>query len=181
MKKHIASIFLCALFIFVACDKQTTKNDTIISIEDLLVKNNEITGWAFSGVGWIAHNISELTFYINGAAEIYQRHGFIEAAHQEYQGTIDSADRLLKITVYNQTDVANALATYQDPDLGHSGAIDWNDGAGIAAHYLRYAGLSQVLTFYRDAYYVVLELNYDSEESLNIMKQFALNIDGKIQ
>ena len=181
MKTNLIIIVLFLLCANVVCDKNTTKNDKIISIEDLLVKNNEITGWTFSGAGWIANNVSELTVYINGAAEIYQRHGFIEAAHQTYQGTIDNADRLLKITVYNQTDATNALATYQDPDLGHSGAIEWIDGAGTAAHYLRYGGLSQVLTFYRNAYFVLLELNYDTEESLNILKQFALNVDGKIQ
>ena len=31
-------------------------NNTTLTIEDILVKNNEITGWVYSGAGWIANN-----------------------------------------------------------------------------------------------------------------------------
>jgi hypothetical protein len=164
-----------------ACSKKSTTGIEPLSIQDFLVKNNEITGWAYSGTGWVANNITELTKQINGAADIYQRHGFVEAAHQAYQGKIDNADRLLSLTIYNQGSNGNALATYEDPDIGLTGALDWPDGAGQAAHYARFSGLSQVLAFYRGAYYVHLEINYDTEESLNILKQFALNVDGKLQ
>jgi len=70
---------------------------------------------------------------------------------------------------------------YEDPDLGLSGAIAWTNGAGDAAHYIRYGGLAQTLAFYKDKYFVSLEIDYDTEESLNILKQFALNIDGNIE
>jgi hypothetical protein len=180
---HIFVYFnlLVLTFWTLQCEKNATENEQILSIEDLLVDNNEITGWSYDGASWLASNISELTTYINGAAEIYQRHGFIEATHQTYRGKIDNTDRQLKLTIYNQSDESQAKDTYDDPDIGLVGAIAWNDGAGQEAHYIRYSGLSQALTFYRGRYFVHLEITYDTEESLNILKQFAWNIDGKIK
>jgi hypothetical protein len=176
---YIHTLFFAVILMF-SCSKNSTKNNDILSIEDLLVKNNEITGWSYSGAGWTANNISELTTYINGLADIFQRHSFVEAANQVYLGKIDNADRRLDLTIYNQGSEINAKATYDDPDLGLTGALDWINGAGAASHYERY-GLSQKLAFYRGQYLVLLELNYDTEESLNILKQFALNVDGKIK
>jgi hypothetical protein len=173
-------IFVFALW-SVQCKKNAASSDEILSIEDLLVKNNDITGWSYDGATWQANNISELTTYINGGAEIYQRHGFIEAAHQTYRGKIDNADRQLKLTIYNQGNENQAKATYEDPDIGLIGALDWADGAGQEAHYIRYSGLSQALTFYSNSYFVYLEITYDTEESLNILKQFALNVNGRIK
>ena len=158
-----------------------TEGAPIISTENLLVKNNEIVGWSYTGSNWVANDFSELTIYINGMAEIYQRHGFVDAAHQTYQGKIDNIDRHLSLTIYNQGNESNALATYQDPDTGLSEAVDWIDGAGQAAHYIRYNGLSQALTFYSGQYFVYLVINCDTDESLNTLKQFALTVDSKIQ
>ena len=169
----------CLLTLTAACSKQATNSDDILSVEDLLVKNNEITGWSYSGAGWSANSISDLTVYINGLAEIYQRHGFVEAAHQTYRGTIGSAERRLGLTVYDMGSQSNAQATYDDPDLGLSAAIDWTAGAGAAARHIRFGGFSQVLTFYRGAYFAYLEINDDTEEGLSILKQYALNVDGK--
>ena len=180
---HLPAILFIIVFAFwtVQCEKSVTENEEILSIEDLLLDNDEITGWSYDGASWLASNISELTTYINGAAEIYQRHGFVEATHQTYRGKIDNADRQLKLTIYNQGNESQAKDTYDDPDIGLVGAIDWIDGAGEEAHYIRYSGLSQAMTFYRNRYFVHLEITYDTEESLNILKQFASNIDGKIK
>jgi hypothetical protein len=184
MIKYSALQYLSLFVLIIAisgCKKSATDNDQILSIEDVLVQNNEITGWSYSGTGWVANNISELTTYINGAAEIYQRHSFVEAAQQSYRGNIDNSERQLNLSVYNQTNQTEAQATYEDPDIGMSGAIEWTGGAGNEAHFIRNSGLSQVLTFYRGKYFIYIEINYDTEESLNILKQFALNVDGKIQ
>jgi len=155
--------------------------DGNLAIEDLLVRNNEIAGWTYSGAGWTAGSISELTIYIDGKAEVYERHSFVEAAHQAYQGTIDAGTRTIDLTVFNQGNAAGAVDTFNDPDVGLSGATPWNDGAGEAAHYVRYGGLSQALAFYRGSYFVLLEVNFDTEETLSILEQFAMNVDGKIK
>ena len=181
--KTIMQIFLALILIIpMGCSsKKSTDNNDILSIEDLLVKNNEITGWSYSGESWTANSISELTTYINGMAEIYQRHGFEEGTFQSYEGTIDNGTRTLGLAIYDMGNGSNASDTYEDPDIGLSGATTWTNGAGEAAHYVRYSGLSQVLAFYRGPYFIYLSMNYDTEESLDILKQFALNVDGKTE
>lgn len=175
----VAPIVLLA--IVAGCsDKQTTDNDDLVAIEDRLVENNEIAGWTYAQAGWVANNVSELTTYINGLAVVYERHGFVEAAHQSYQGTIDEATRTLQATIYNQGTSANAEATFDDPEVGLSGTTVWNGGAGDEAHY-KLLGLSYALAFRRGPFFVYLDIGYNTEESLNILKQFALNIDGKLQ
>lgn len=179
MKKY--GFILLALILFFGCEKSNpTESDEIVTIEDILVQNNEITGWSYSGVNWVANSITELTEYINGMAEIYQKHGFTEGAQQSYGGTINSSSCTIQLIIYNMDTAANAKEMYDDPDLGLSAATVWTDGAGAEAHYVRYGGLSQVMTFYSSGYFVYLMINYDSDESLNILKQFALNVDGKI-
>jgi len=172
------TLFLILSFAF---SMKTAESETILSTKDLLIENNEITGWSPGGPGWLANNISELTTYIDGMAEIYLRHEFEEAAHRTYQGRIGKVECQLGLTINNQGTEDNAKATYEDPDIGLNGATDWTNGAGQATHYVRYGGLSQVLTFYRKMYFVYLEINCDTEGSLNILKQFALYVDGKIQ
>lgn len=181
--KKFTLLLIVLVFVSFSCKKDNSddnNNTSAKTIEDLVVKNNEITGWNFSGTGWTANNITELTNYINGGAEIYQLHGFVEAIQQAYEGTVNQNQTQLTLYIYDQGTVSNADELFNDPNLGFSGAINWSDGAGTKAHYVRY-GLSQQLAFYRDKYYVLLELNADTDESLSIMKQFALNVDGKIK
>lgn len=181
MKAVILILALLLMMFFLTCHKSATKQNELIAIEDALVKNNEIAGWTYAGQRWVANNVSELTTYIDGLAEIYQRHGFVEAASQSYQGKIDGANRTLRLTVYNQGSEGNARALFNDPDLGLTGGLVWTNGAGKESRYLRFGGLSQIMAFYRNSYFVYLEMNYDTEESLNILKQFALNVDQKIK
>ena len=170
-----------AAALVLGCSKQATRTEGILSVQDLLVRHNEITGWSHSGPGWEARSISELTVHINGLAEIYQRYGFEEGAHQSYEGTIENGSRVLELTAYEVDSEESAAALFEDPDLGFGGATPWTGGAGQEAHYVRYGGFSQALAFYRGAYFIFLGLNYDTEESLNILKQFALNVDGKLR
>ncbi len=162
-------------------DSITFSESTLILTENLLVENNEIAGWSHTDSRWVANNFEELTVQINGMAEIYKKHGFVDAAHQTYIGTIENTERQLSLTIFNQGNESNALATYEDPDIGVSDAVDWNEGAGQAAHYIRYSGLSQAMTFYRGQYFVYLVINCDTDESLNVLKEFALTVDAKIQ
>jgi hypothetical protein len=175
----LASVLI--LVAITACsDKQTTGNDDLMAIEDLLVKNNEIAGWTYFQTGWVANNISELTVHIDGAAVIYERHGFVEGAHQSYQGTIDDQTITLQLTIFNQGTQSNAKDTFEDPDIGLTGTTPWNGGAGDEAHFKLF-GLSYALSFYSGPYFVYLDIGYNTEESLNILKQFALNVDGKLK
>jgi hypothetical protein len=180
---RLTFLLLPALLLLGGCkkDSATDPGTAKKAIDALLVKNGEISGWTYAGAAWVANNLSELTTYINGAADTYQRHGFVEAAHQEYAGSIGSTGAQIKVTVYNQASASNAAALYADPALGFTGAVEWTGGAGTAAHYVRINGVAQMLSFHRDGYYVYLELlNVDTDQSLNVLKGFASNIDGKI-
>ncbi len=179
MKK--IGILVAIMIICFSCSKSSGTENEILTIEDLLVQNSEITGWSYSGVSWVASSISELTEYINGMAEIYQKHGFIEGAQRSYAGTIDGTSCAIQLIIYDMDTETNAEDMYNDPDLGLSSATVWTNGAGTECHYVRYGGLSQVMTFYSSTYFVYLYIDYDSDESLNILKQFALNVDGKIE
>ncbi len=176
------NILLAAILWFMAgCTKDTGNKETL-TIEDMLVKNNEITGWVYSGSGWIANNSSELTQQINGGAELYIKHGFTEAASQLYHGTINDISCEIVLTIYNLATNENAVALFDDPDLSLTSALTWSDNpAGTVAKYIRYSGLSQILCFYRSNYLVYFTLDFDTEESLNILKQFGYNVDEKIK
>jgi hypothetical protein len=163
------------------CKKDISKN-AAISIEDLLVKNNEITGWTYSGAGWVASSNPELNGIIDGGSEIYIKYGFKEASGQKYTGMANNIETDLKVWVFNQDISANAIALFKSPDLNLSSALVWSDNpAGTEARYFRYSGLSQVLYFYRGKYIVLISIDTDSEESLSIIKQFAYNVDAKIK
>jgi hypothetical protein len=178
-------ICILCISLLTGCKKNSTdpNNGKVKTISERLPQNGEIAGWTFSGSGWTANNITDLTNYIDGAAPAYQRHGFIEAAHQKYQGTVNNANAIIGLTIYNQGTSATALDLYNDTDLGFNGAIDWNGTghAGTAAHYLQNGGLSQQLSFYRNGYYVYVEVNTDTPESLSIIQQFALNVDAEVK
>jgi len=182
-KKQIFTIILLLLVasILLSCEKSNSNNDPK-TIEDLLIKDKEIIGWTYFGAGWVAYNITEIMKQIDGAIVVYQRYSNdIEAAYQAYDGTVNNTRCQLRLYIYDMGDSAYAKGVYNDPDIGLSGAIDWQGGAGTAAHYVRNNGLSQMLSFYNKSYFVLLDIGVDTEESLNILKQFALNVDGKIR
>ena len=183
MTKSVSLILFLACFALLpGCKKDSTgpENGQGKTITDLLVKNSEIGGWTYFGSGWTANNLTELTVKIDGASDIYQRHGFIEAASQDFQGNVNSAAARLSIMVFNQGTTSNAAALYADPAIGFSGALSWTT-CGNAAHYVRNGGLSQELAFTRNGYYVYVNIDHDTDESLSVIQQFALNLDGKIQ
>jgi len=182
MKSNVEGLVLVcvSLCLFIAsCKKETTTEP--VTIDALIVRNNEIAGWSFTGSPWTASTVAELTTYIDGMADVYQRHGFVEAVHQDYRGTVNSVTVQLRLTVYDQGAEISAAAVFAEPALGYGGALDWKGGAGQAAHYVRNGGLSQALAFYRGRHFVTLEINADTDESLTILQQFALNVDGKIK
>lgn len=181
MKRLNLLIAFIAFLSMVGCEKSETTDSEILTIEDLLTQDNEITGWSYSGSGWTASSITELSEYINGMAETYNQYGFEEAAQQSYSGTLDNTSSTLQIIIYDMGSEENAKDMYDDPDLGLSSAIDWTDGAGTEAHYALYGGISEALTFYQGSYFVYQQIGYDSDETLSIMQQFALNISGKLE
>ena len=91
MKYFIIMILLCGIFLSF-CSKSSSNDPEPVTVEDLLVKDNEISGWTRTGNGWYASNNTELYDAINGAGQIYLDYGFVEGAMQEYQGPVPNQD-----------------------------------------------------------------------------------------
>jgi hypothetical protein len=139
---------LPALAILIIVSAGCTKdpgNNTTLTIEDMLVKNNEITGWVYSGSGWIANNGSELTQQINGGAELYIKYGFTEAASQLYHGTINDISCELGLTVYNLGTAENAVALFEDPTWGWRTDMVHNPAGTV--QYIQYCGFLRYCFF----------------------------------
>ncbi len=180
MKTRICILaVVAALSLAAGCSKSTTAPETL-TIEDLLVRNNELAGWTYGDERWVARNDTELFDAIDGAGDVNIRYGFREGAGQSYNGTISDTPSTLKLYVFDQTTSENAKSVFDDPDSGMSTAVPWPGGAGDEAHYLT-TQLSNTLTFHSGKYYVWLNINFGQDEGLNVLKQFALNVDGKIE
>jgi len=173
-------LLLLLPLLFSTCSKSTDTGE-ILTIEDLLVKNNEIGGWTYGEARWVARNISELTDIINGAADKHERHGFREAAHQDYVGTVGSEAAGIQITVFDHGTHENAEDMYNDPETDFSGAVPWAgpDSAGEEAHFDQ--SLASIrMSFYREKYYVLLDISKGSTEALSVLQVFAKSVDEKI-
>ena len=63
MNTRTCTLLLIALLLTLAsaisCSKSTSEPETL-SIEDLLVKNNELAGWTYGDERWVARNATEL-------------------------------------------------------------------------------------------------------------------------
>ncbi len=174
--------FFLALSILFSCSKESNNtNQDKQAIQDLLVKDNEITGWNYVGSGWIANNISELTTYIDGMADLYQKYGFLEAAYQKYSGKVNNVQVELEVTIYNQLLINNATGVFNDSNNGLNGAINTSNKIGDQSKYIRNGGLSQVMAFTKGKYFVYIQISADTEESLNVITQFAKNVNTKIK
>lgn len=176
-RKYILLTIL-ALAFAATCSKSTSEPE-VISVEDLLVKNNELAGWVYGDERWVAQNDTELFDEIDGAGEINMQNGFQEGAYQNYNGTINEEAKVLDVMIFDQTTSENAEIVFDAPETDFGDAVPWANGAGDEAHY-KTVGWVTRMSFRSGKYYVLLTVNSDSEEGLNILKQFALNVDGKI-
>jgi hypothetical protein len=163
---------------FWSCDKKNSAGTEILTLEDLLVKDNEISGWSLAGNFWQASSTTDLTVYIDGDAELYQRHGFIEAVNQEYQGTIEESSKSITIRIFDQGSGTNAGTLFEEVSREASNPETW-DEAGDEAIIVRY-DLSRQIIFRKDKYFVYLDISTSLESALDILKSFARNVDRKI-
>jgi hypothetical protein len=160
------------------CDKKNSTGTEIITIEDLLIKDNEISGWSLAGNFWQASSTTDLTIYIDGAAELFQRHGFIEAVNQEYQGTIEESSESITVRIFDQASKDNAGSLFTEYVRDTSNPETWTE-AGDEAIIVRY-DLSRQIVFKKDKYFIYMEVSSSLETALDILKSFARNVDRKI-
>lgn len=177
--KQLSVFFLLTVSLLFFCSKDNSSNPKALTPEDLLIKDNEISGWVRSGDFWTASSAGDLNNYINGEAVIYTNRGFVEAAKQDYQGNILGNTATIELRIFDQGTAANAQSVFDELALQMSNPVNWLTNSGQTAKIERFS-LSQKLIFWNSKYFISLSITGETDEALNILKTFANNVDSKI-
>ena len=103
MIRRFPGLYLLLLVVVLSgCSKDSITNSKAVSPEDILTKDDEISGWKRSGESWTANSSGELNTYINGEEPVYTRHGFIEAAMQKYEGNVLNNSVTVEQRIFDQ-------------------------------------------------------------------------------
>lgn len=175
MSRLFIIFFLVSLFSF------CTKDTQLSTPEDILIRDNEISGWSRTGNGWIANSSGDLNNAINGEAAIYTVRGFVEGAMQEYQGNVLENAEVIELRIFNQGSIENSKSIFDELVNNMSNPLDWPNGAGKEAKIDRISSLSQRILFYDSKYFISLSITNGIDEALEVLKTFAINIDTKIE
>jgi len=177
--KNLPTYLLLTFSLLFFCSKDKSSNPKALTPEDLLIKDNEISGWVRSGDFWTASSAGDLNNYINGEAVIYTNRGFVEAAKQEYQGSILGNTETIELRIFDQGTEENAQSVFDELVLQMSSPIDWTSDSGDWAKIERFP-LSQKLIFWKEKYFVSLTITSGLDEALNVLKTFGNNVYVKI-
>ncbi|HOJ03802.1 MAG TPA: hypothetical protein PK916_07350 [Bacteroidota bacterium] len=176
-------VLLFASVTFTACDKSDSGNNPdVLTITDVLPKENEISGWArISGSQWKATNPSELQAQINGGSELYTNHGFVEAAAQSYSGSVNAVSGVsCDIQVYDQGSESNANTVFDDPNNVFVNPITPANPPSAKAQ-IRKDLFSWTMKFVKGRYYVLLSILSSDDKAQDVITVFANNVAGKIK
>jgi hypothetical protein len=178
---------LIVLFVFpsTGCDKSDSGSDpNIVSIGDLLPRENEISGWARnsgSDGSWKATNASELQEQINGGSEIFTNHGFVEAAMQNFSGTVNTQSGVIcEIQVYDQGSETDANAVFDDPNNVYASPLTPSNPPSAKAQ-IRKDLFSWTMKFVKGRYYVLVNILTSEDKGQEVLEVFANNVAGKIK
>jgi hypothetical protein len=173
-------------FAMLHCSKKESTNPdgsgnggTIATVEDLLIRDNEISGWLKAGNGWVANGDSELLNFIDGAAPQYTKYGFIEGAEQRYQGVILTNQASIDLRVFDQGNASNAEKVYDEIVAGLGSPEIWEEETFPEAKVQRWP-LSQEIYTWKSKYYIKLTIDSNLVEALEVLKIFARNVGSKI-
>jgi len=175
-------IFLLLIMVLasVQCSKKNTTGPEIASVEDLIIKDNEISGWRRSGEGWVASSESDLYGRIDGAAPPYVQHGFVEAADQNYSGKVLQDTVTVGLRVFDQADTSNARALFGELSALMLTPETWQTDKFQNAKIER-TQLAIRIVAWKSKYYVSLSITSNLNEALEVLKTFATNVGSKIK
>jgi hypothetical protein len=167
-----------------SCSKDDNSDTpTVVTITDLLPKDNEISGWqraAGSDASWHATNATELQVKIDGGFELYANHGFREAAMQQYTGTVNGAPNIaMDLQVYDQNSAAEADAVFDDPNNVFANPITPNNPPSAKAQITR--NLTTTMKFTKARYYVLISIMSSDDKAQDVLEMFAANVAAKIR
>ncbi len=159
-------------------DKGSNPDQTILDPVDLLPASGEISGWTPQGdpEEWVGEALYQP---IDGEAEIHLRHGFQEAAFQDYQGSGSWATAVLTVRIFDQDTEDQARDLYEDPGSGTGTPWTGSQAAGTQARTEQYA-LSCSVEFHEAEYFIHIDIGSGEDQALDVVKLFARNISQKI-
>lgn len=167
------AVFTLLICLFTGCEGES--GGGAVDLASLVPRDNDISGWTREGSLENYTSISELYDAINGEAQLYDDYGFREAVVQEFEGTGDFA---LTLVITDLADEEGAGGLYEEvgdgsetdtPDLGTSGRNSINPIVEI-----------YFVEFWRDKYYVTVEINDLDNSSQEVAKEFARIVDDNI-
>ncbi|MDP2981929.1 MAG: hypothetical protein Q8O92_01195 [Candidatus Latescibacter sp.] len=179
MKMRFIFLFLLSVTLF-NCSKDSVTNSKPVTVEDILTRDDEISGWKRGGVSWTAGSSGELNTHIDGEEPLYTRNGFIEAAMRRYEGRVLTISAAIELRVFDMGTPAHAQSLFNEIVLQLVNPIIWSPGAGEEARIERFP-LSQKIVFRKSVYFVSLSITTGQDEALDVLKTFAGNVNSKIQ
>jgi hypothetical protein len=179
MRFKLLFLVMAALSIIV-CSKKNATNPEVVSVEDLMVKNNEISGWNRVGEGWVASSESDLFNHIDGGAPLYTRHGFVEAADQDYSGKVLQDTVTVDLMAFDQGTSTNAQELFNEVSVSLLTPEIWQSVNYKEAKIER-SPLSIRIIGWKSKYYASLTITSNLNESLEVLKTFADNVGSKIK
>lgn len=185
MTRHIAAFLLLGIALLLpSCSKDdSSTTPDVVTITDLLPKDNEISGWqrkSGSDASWVASNATELQVRIDGGFELFSNHGFVEAAMQQFSGTVNGVPNIdMEVQVYNQNSSAEADAVFDDPNNVFANPITPNNPPSPKAQITR--NLSTTIKFTKSRYYVLISILSSDDKAQDVLEVFAGNVAAKIK
>jgi hypothetical protein len=162
------------------CSKKNSTNLEVVTVEDLMVKNNEISGWNRAGEGWVASSESSLYERIDGMAPPYVSHGYVEAADQNYKGKVLQDTVTVDLMVFDQGNSSNAQALFGEISSRLLSPEIWETQYFQEAKIERLPTLITILAW-KSKYYLSLSITSNTSESFEVVKTFATNVGSKIK
>jgi hypothetical protein len=178
--KNCFFITIILILTLTQCSKKKSTNPEPATVEDLMIKNNEISGWLKSGAGWFANGESELTTFIDGAAPEYIQNGFIEGSEQSYQGTIKLESVTLLLRIFDQ---GNETHTKNIFDILSSrlSSAEQLQLEYVQESRLERLPLAQTLLARKSKYLIKLTIESNYDEATTVLKIFLQNMASKIK
>ena len=152
-----------------------------ISVIDLLPQDNEISGWARDGNYELATNYQELYDIIDGEAQVYIDHGFVEGVFQDYKGLIGQEEVKLEVRIFDMGASSNAKDVYDAVASGGETPWDEPGHAGEEARIDEGLLFAYAIDFYKNKFFSRVTIQKKSDEALGICKTFCINISDAIE
>jgi len=182
MKLILPVLLLLPAAVFVSCDKSDSTSDpAVVTIIDLLPRDNEISGWNRSARAWAARNKEELQNEIDGGFEIFFNQGFVEGAMQSYTGSVNAHSVVdCYVEVYDQRDSQGSRGLFDDPEKAFSNPIAPARPPSADAQ-IQKDVFSYRMKFTKGKYYVTITVGSSDDKAQEVIEIFGNNIAAKIR